>query len=1322
MVRLVVGLGALLWGGGVFAQAQDAPCAPGQMRCTTPQQRAAAAAEAKKMRQNRPQPMAPLPGGIPDYFGPYPNWGYTPPLRKFVDTLPQLGVENNLHQALTVAVADTRTFPGSDYYELGVKDFCIQMHSDLPPVTTTTAYPGCTGGTRLRGYYQINNGTNAGGTAENVAPPPQRYLGPEIVAQKGRAVRIKFVNQLPTSSGFGPSWQSPLSPDPLKGDLFIPTDTTAMGAGAGYDFVAKRAKNFSQNRATLHLHGGNSPWISDGTPHQWTAPAGENGTVNVLKGIGTAYVPDMWFDASGNLVRSCAGNLTCGVSGATNNPGAGGMTFYYTNEQSARLLFYHDHVYGITRLNVYAGEAAGFIIQDETEKIMVGGGTLPDGTVVAPGTIPAEQIPLIVQDKTFVDAATIHPVAGVGGSDPTWWFGTDAKAKTSAAKPVTGDLWFPHIYMASQNPASITGASPAGRWDYGPFFWPLFTNVANPPLLPTDPRCINSAGWDQAYFRCPAFPTPASLVPEGFMDTPVINGTAYPKLVVQPKPYRFRILNAANDRSMNLSLFQATSLLGIGVTDNGAGYVTAPAVTITGCNGSPTATSTLNAAGGVAAVTVTLQPTACPGPITVALGQPPAVAGSYTALAVGAYGVDSEVKMVPAFPGSGFPDGWPVDARAGGVPDPLTSGPSWLVIGTESGFLPQLAVIKPQPTNYVYNRRDIVVLNVKEHSLFLQPAERIDTVVDFSPFAGKTLILYNDSPSPVPAGDLRNDFYTGGPDFSMETGDGTGGHATTLPGMGPNIRTIMQIVVEATPAPTTWTQQALAEALPHAFAAAQPPPLIPEPEFNAAYGKSFATNIGRIQATSLTFVPLELAGVSNATTTVPLMPKAIQELFEMDYGRMNATLGVELPFTTSVTQTTIPYGFIDPPTEFYAGTNQFWKITHNGVDSHPVHFHHYDVQILNRVGWDGNVRRPDPTEVGWKETVRMNPLEDIIVAARPNLPKLPFPLMDSFRPFDVTRALGTSGVQFTNVDPLTGNPVTVTNTNYNFGHEYVWHCHILGHEENDFMRPMVVRKTANDFNFDQNPDLIFAATNGTPTVYFLDGTTVSRTASMPKPSTDWAIVGYGDFNNDGNPDVLLRYTKAGTTQGQLAVWYLSSQNVTTSTGNVSAYLKPPWTAVAVADYDHDGSPDILYRNSTTGQVQIWRMNNRTVLQRAILAQTLPNAWQVVGSADIDGDGTPDIVWRNTTSALTARNNNVVWYMDPALTVKGTANLPALPLPGDMLVGVGDMNSDGHPDLIVKNSVSPSINLRFVYLNGITQLDVSPTVLSLTQDRQLFNPR
>jgi len=41
------------------------------------------------------------------------------------------------------------------------------------------------------------------------------------------------------------------------------------------------------------------------------------------------------------------------------------------------------------------------------------------------------------------------------------------------------------------------------------------------------------------------------------MDTPVINGTAYPTLTVDPKAYRFRILNASNDRYINLGLYKA---------------------------------------------------------------------------------------------------------------------------------------------------------------------------------------------------------------------------------------------------------------------------------------------------------------------------------------------------------------------------------------------------------------------------------------------------------------------------------------------------------------------------------------------------------------------------------------------------------------------------------------------------------------------------------------------------------------------------------------------------------------------------------------------
>ena len=51
-------------------------------------------------------------------------------------------------------------------------------------------------------------------------------------------------------------------------------------------------------------------------------------------------------------------------------------------------------------------------------------------------------------------------------------------------------------------------------------------------------------------------PSP-SHVPEAFMDTMTVNGQAFPYVEVPAQAVRFRILNACNDRMLNLSLFKA---------------------------------------------------------------------------------------------------------------------------------------------------------------------------------------------------------------------------------------------------------------------------------------------------------------------------------------------------------------------------------------------------------------------------------------------------------------------------------------------------------------------------------------------------------------------------------------------------------------------------------------------------------------------------------------------------------------------------------------------------------------------------------------------
>jgi FtsP/CotA-like multicopper oxidase with cupredoxin domain len=247
-------------------------------------------------------------------------------------------------------------------------------------------------------------------------------------------------------------------------------------------------------------------------------------------------------------------------------PSDGLQTFYYPNQQSARLMFYHDHAYGITRLNVYAGEAAGYLLYDQYEKDMIEStnvtGVNPGGAHVLPdlGGVYHFGIPLIIQDKTFVPW-------DVDVQDALWNRDGLGNPRT-CGQP--GDLWFPHVYEPNQMPLDIGGANPFGRWDYGPWFWPPVVVAPANSMLPEP-----------------------SMVPEAFMDTTIVNGKAYPYVDVQPMPYRFRILNASNDRSLNLSLFVAEPLH-TSVTNGGSGYSAPPAVGITGggCTGLSATAST----------------------------------------------------------------------------------------------------------------------------------------------------------------------------------------------------------------------------------------------------------------------------------------------------------------------------------------------------------------------------------------------------------------------------------------------------------------------------------------------------------------------------------------------------------------------------------------------------------------------------------------------------------------------------------------------------------------------------------------------------------
>ena len=120
--------------------------------------------------------------------------------------------------------------------------------------------------------------------------------------------------------------------------------------------------------------------------------------------------------------------------------------------------------------------------------------------------------------------------------------------------------------MPAQNPGDPGGLSAYGRWMYGPWFWPpaaatKYGPIANPYY---DPACDLNDPNTYTYqtdpfcepLQIPGTPN-ISAGMEQFNDTPIVNGVAYPEVTLDPKTYRFRVLNAANDRFFNFQWYVA---------------------------------------------------------------------------------------------------------------------------------------------------------------------------------------------------------------------------------------------------------------------------------------------------------------------------------------------------------------------------------------------------------------------------------------------------------------------------------------------------------------------------------------------------------------------------------------------------------------------------------------------------------------------------------------------------------------------------------------------------------------------------------------------
>jgi len=358
---------------------------------------------------------------------------------------------------------------------------------------------------------------------------------------------------------------------------------------------------------------------------------------------------------------------------------------------------------------------------------------------------------------------------------------------------------------------------------------------------------------------------------------------------------------------------------------------------------------------------------------------------------------------------------WLTDSLTGAV------GPDFYQIAGDQGYL-----------------NNPVLLN----KIFIAPGEREDIIIDFSkvPFGSK-LILRNNAPAPYPMGDpMNNDPNTNGQVMEFRVVLPLHGHDASYDPANPRtaLRRNNNPIYDINPA---------------------------------------LTGIKPDMIRQLTLKEFE-----NPTTGSP------EEVLVNNSKWSGYREGTMIPIPGSKL---ISNDYITELPQI--GATEIWQIINLTPDAHPIHLHLTEFQLISRQAFDpaylidwaasfpgglfipgygppkdynipnadgaiggnpaiasyltGSPFLPDANERGWKDTFKAYPGEIMTLAVR-------------YAPQDVRPSASVVGKNYYVFDPTAGPEVTNDGFGFPGGDGYVWHCHIIDHEDNEMMRPLMVMDSA----------------------------------------------------------------------------------------------------------------------------------------------------------------------------------------------------------------------------------------------------------------------
>jgi Ca2+-binding RTX toxin-like protein len=216
----------------------------------------------------------------------------------------------------------------------------------------------------------------------------------------------------------------------------------------------------------------------------------------------------------------------------------------------------------------------------------------------------------------------------------------------------------------------------------------------------------------------------------------------------------------------------------------------------------------------------------------------------------------------------------------------------------------------------------------------------------------------------------------------------------------------------------------------------------------------------------------------------------------------------------------------------------------------------------------------------------------------------------------------------------------------------------------------------NDTSGDGKSDLMWRNSDGSTSLWLMNGTSVQTYGSFGQIPTAWQISASGDFNGDGKTDLLWRHS-----DGSTSLWLMNGTGV--QSYGAFGQIPTTWQITTTGDFNGDGKTDLMWRH-TDGSTSLWLMNGTTAQGYGSFG-AIPTAWQITATADYNGDGKSDLMWRHTDGSTS------LWLMNGTVA-QGYGSFGPIPVTWSILDSQGDYNGDGKNDLLWRNATDGTTNL------------------------------